>query len=104
MITKTQINRMVKIIAENYKPEKIILFGSYASGVPDEDSDVDLIIVKESKLPRIKRAREVRKYLTDFFVPKDILVYTRAEINEWKNVENSFITTAIREGRVLYER
>jgi predicted nucleotidyltransferase len=85
--------------------EKIILFGSYAYGQPKEDSDLDLlVVVKKSNLPRHKRAREIRKQLwglTD--TPKDILVYTEDEINEWKDVEQAFITKVMNKGRILYE-
>ena len=104
MITKAKIKEIVQKIVENYKPERIILFGSYADGQPTEDSDLDLIVIKETDLPRYKRAREIRKYLwgiTD--VPKDILVYTQAEIDDWKNVEEAFITKAIKKGKILYE-
>jgi predicted nucleotidyltransferase len=78
MITQEQIEEIVKRIIDNYDPEKIVLFGSYAYGHPTEDSDLDLLVVKNSDLPRYKRAREIRRHLwgiTD--TPKDIIVYTQ---------------------------
>ncbi|RLC44808.1 MAG: nucleotidyltransferase domain-containing protein, partial [Candidatus Cloacimonadota bacterium] len=63
MITQKQIEKIVKRIIKHYRPDKIILFGSYAYGNPTEHSDLDLLIVKNSNLPRYKRAREIRKYL-----------------------------------------
>ena len=72
MITQEQIEKIVKRIIDNYNPEKSVLFGSYAYGHPAEDSDLDLLVVKNSDMPRHKRAREIRRYLwgiTD--VPKD---------------------------------
>lgn len=105
MVTQNKINKIVKTIANNYSPEKIILFGSYAYGKPAKDSDLDLlVVVKENSQPRYKRAREIRKYLwgiTD--IPKDILVYTQDEIDEWKEVKEAFITRVIKKGKVLYE-
>ncbi len=104
MTIQDQIDKIIQLIIGNYKPEKIILFGSYAYGKPSGNSDLDLLIVKDSKLPRYKRAREVRKYLwgvTD--LPKDIMVYTQAEIDEWQGVEEAFITQVVKNGRVLYE-
>jgi len=105
MITNNKINKIVKTIASNYNPEKIILFGSYAYGKPAKDSDLDLlVVVKENSQPRYKRAREIRKYLwgiTD--IPKDILVYTLDEINEWKEVKEAFITKVVKKGKALYE-
>ena len=63
-----------------------------------------MIILKKSIYPRYKRAREVRKHLwgiTD--IPKDILVYTQEEVDEWKNVKEAFITSIVEQGKVLYE-
>jgi len=98
------IDEIVQRIVSNYKAEKIILFGSRAYGKPTKESDIDLLIIKHTNLPRYKRARGVRKYLwglTD--TPKDILVYTPEEVEGWKNVEESFITSIIKKGKVLYE-
>lgn len=104
MISQKQIQKILKIIVEKYKPEKIILFGSYAYGYPSKDSDLDLLIVKDINLPRYKRAREIRKYLwgiTD--IPKDIIVYTQKEIDDWAEVKEAFITNIVKNGKILYE-
>ena len=104
MVTQEHIEELIKRIVDNYKPDKIILFGSYASGHPTEESDLDILVIKTSSMPRRKRARELRKYLwgvTD--VPKDILVYTQEEIDEWKEVDEAFITSIMKTGKVLYE-
>lgn len=104
MIGRKQIEEIVKRIADNFKPEKIILFGSYAYGTPKKDSDLDLLIVKESSLPRYKRAREIRKHLWGISeIPKDILVYTQKEIDDWKEVEEAFVTHVVKRGKILYE-
>ncbi len=102
LINKKQIDEIVRRIVENYKPEKIILFGSYAYGSPSEDSDLDLLIIKDSNLPRYKRGREVRKYLRGLKVAVDLLVYTEDEVKKWSNVKPAFITTVTEKGRVLY--
>lgn len=104
MITQKQIKEIIKRIIEIYNPEKIVLFGSYAYEHPTEDSDLDLLVVKNTHLPRYKRAREIRKHLwgiTD--IPKDIIVYTPKEIDDWKNVEEAFITNVMKRGKILYE-
>lgn len=104
MIMQKQIEEIVKRIVDNYKPEKIILFGSYAYGIPTKDSDLDLLIVKNSSLPRHKRAREIRKYLWGISeIPKDIIVYTQKEIDDWKEVEEAFVTKVVKKGKILYE-
>lgn len=102
MISQGQIEEITRRIVVNYRPEKIILFGSYAIGNPTEDSDLDLLIVKEQTLPRYKRGREIRKYLRGLKVPVDLIVYTNEEIQNWKDVKTAFITRVIKEGKVLY--
>ena len=105
MITQEQIGKIVETIASNHNPEKIILFGSYAYGIPDENSDLDLlVVVRNSKQPRYKRAREIRKHFWGIAeVPKDILVYTQEEIDEWKEVAEALITNIVEKGKTLYE-
>ncbi len=84
------------------KPRKIVLFGSYARGQARPDSDLDLLIIEESAWPRYKRAVPYLRALVGLFPAKDIVVWTPAEIEEWKDVPNTFIATVLREGRVLY--
>jgi predicted nucleotidyltransferase len=102
MVTKQQIDEIVKRIADNYHPEKIVLFGSYAYGTPTEDSDLDLLIIKDTELPRHKRGREVRKYLRGLKIAVDLLVYTKKEVEEWRDVNTAFITTVMGKGKVLH--
>ncbi|MFH1096394.1 MAG: nucleotidyltransferase domain-containing protein [Candidatus Desantisbacteria bacterium] len=102
MVTQEQINEIIRRIVENFRPQKIILFGSYAYGNPTEGSDLDLLIVKESNVPRHKRGREVRRYLRGLKVSIDLLVYTKDEIQKWSNIKPAFITTIMEKGRVLY--
>lgn len=103
MITREQIADITNRIVTNVKPEKIVLFGPYGRGTPTEDSDLDLLIIKESTLPRYKRGREIRKHLCGLKVPIDLVVYTKEEIARWRNVKTAFITTALETGVVLYE-
>jgi predicted nucleotidyltransferase len=85
-------------------PKKIILFGSQARGQASAESDYDLLVIEYSSVPRHRRAAPYRRALRDLGHPKDILVWTQSEIDDWKNVPNAFITTVVREGLVLYER
>ena len=99
------LKEAVKRIVSAVDPEKIILFGSHAYGEPKKGSDLDLlVVVKESSLPRYRRSVPIYKALAGILIPKDILVYTEKEIEEWSNVPLAFITTIIRKGKVIYER
>jgi len=86
------------------QPQKIVLFGSRARGQASNDSDYDLLVIENSDQPRYRRAAPYRRALKDLGTSKDIVVWTPNEILEWRNVPNAFITTALREGVVLYER
>lgn len=102
MVTTEQINEIVRRVVENYHPEKIVLFGSYAYGKPTEDSDLDLLIIKKETLPRHQRGREVRKNLRGLKIAIDLIVYTDEEVQRWSAVSPAFITTIMKKGKVLY--
>ena len=102
MISQEKINEVINRIVKNINPEKIILFGSYASGNPSEESDLDILIVKEMRMPRYKRGREVKKHLRGMKIPIDVIVYTKKEIKEWEGTKTAFINQAIKQGKVLY--
>lgn len=99
-LLKEIVNRIVNSI----HPERIILFGSYAYGRPRELSDLDILVIMNSELPRYKRAVSIYSCLIGLLIPKDILVYTPEEVKEWSEVPQAFITTVIREGKVIYEK
>ena len=102
MISQEKINEAINRIVKNINPEKIILFGSYAQGNPSEDSDLDILIIKEMRMPRYKRSREVKKHLRGLKIPIDVIVYTRKEIKEWEETKTAFISQTIKQGKVLY--
>ena len=104
MIVTEKISEIVNKIAFGYKPDKIILFGSYAVGNADENSDLDLLVIKDTDLPRPQRAVLVRKMLYGAMVPIDLIVYTPKEIEEAKDNEFSFVYKVMHTGKTLYER
>ncbi len=104
MIVTEKISEIVNKIAFGYNPDKIILFGSYALGNADENSDLDLLVIKDTDLPRPQRAMLVRKMLYGAMVPIDLIVYTPKEIEEAKDNEFSFVYEVMHTGKTLYER
>jgi predicted nucleotidyltransferase len=97
------LDEMVRRLVAEFQPEKIILFGSYAWGEPDEDSDVDLfVIVPESDERPIQRMQRAHHCLGDLKVSTDVLVKTRAEADRYRHVRASLAHKVFGEGRVLY--
>ena len=103
-VTDELLQELVRRILSVGVPEKIVLFGSWTRGDARPDSDLDLLIIEQSKLPRHQRSPRYYLALAGVFPSKDIVVYTPAEVEEWSQVPNAFVTAALREGRVLYAR
>jgi predicted nucleotidyltransferase len=102
------LQQMVRTIVGEVAPETIILFGSRARGEAHADSDVDLLVVEtEAFSPQRSRRKEAARLymaLRGMAVSKDILLYSRAEFEHWKNSPNHVVGRAHREGRVLHGR
>lgn len=97
----------VERIVSALKPEKIILFGSYAYGNPTHDSDVDLLVVMETKGNYKESYRAVSMLLYPRQFPVDIIVKTPKEVEEaMKGGKDNgfFIREIVRKGKVLYDR
>lgn len=96
------IRRYARAIAEEFHPEKIILFGSYAYGTPHEDSDVDLLVVMPTR-DQHSQAVRIRYRLSAPF-PCDLIVRTPYQMS-WRLAEKeSFTTSIVSQGKVLYEK
>ncbi len=96
------IRRYARAIAEEFHPDKIILFGSYAYGTPNEDSDVDLLVIMPAANQHSQAVRILWRLAAPF--PLDLLVRTPKEM-AWRLAEGeSFTTAVVSQGKVLYEK
>ena len=96
------IRRYACAIAEEFHPDKIILFGSQAYGTPHEDSDVDLLVVMPALNQHDQAVRILWRLAAPF--PLDLIVRTPKEM-AWRLEEGeSFLTTIVSQGKVLYEK
>lgn len=91
-------------LVRKYKPEKVVLFGSRASGSPRRDSDYDLFIIKRTHKRPIDRTRDVSRIFFDRHFGMDIIVRTPSEVKRRIAMGDFFIQEILRKGRVLYEK
>ena len=101
---KDDLSDAVTRIVSAGDPIQVILFGSRARGDARPGSDYDFLVIEDSPLPRHRRAAKYRRALIGLLASKDIVVWTPAEAAEWAAVSQAFVTMAINEGIVLYER
>lgn len=101
---KKVITEVLDRILKGYKPKKVILFGSYAYGEPTEDSDIDLLIIKNTDKRPIDRWVEVKRLLRDISrtFPVSPLVYTEKEIEQRLAIKDFFIEEIFEKGDILY--
>jgi len=103
-MTENLVGDIVRRIVQTAQPEKIILFGSRGRGDARPDSDIDVLVIAESDEPQYRRDAALYLAVAGLIAPIDILTYTPEEVNDWSAVPEAFLTTAIREGKVVYER
>ncbi len=101
----TLLPEIVERIRRVANPRRIVLFGSRARGDHRPDSDIDLLVIEDSPLPRHRRSIPLYAALSELplRVDAEVVVYTPAEVEEWSGASAAFVTTALREGKVLYE-
>lgn len=100
---KAELDRIVEVLIAEYRPEKIILFGSLADDAVHEWSDIDLLIVKETDKRPIDRNIELFNLLR----PKvgiDLFIYTPREYAHLLKEKYSFLLTILKTGKTVYEK
>lgn len=101
------IDKMAQRIVQEVHPQRILLFGSWARGQANQDSDIDFLVVEREPFgpnrSRRQEAARIWRCLSEFRIPKDILVYSESELADWKDSSHHIVGKALREGKVLYE-
>jgi len=101
-VTLKDIREIVQQIVERFRPQKVILFGSYAQGKPSQDSDVDLLVVMETSEQTLHAAARISAAIDHPF-PLDILVFRPSELKASLERKGVFATEVVAKGVVLYE-
>jgi predicted nucleotidyltransferase len=97
------IEEFVQSVAVTFRPERIILFGSYAYGQPHPGSDVDLLVVMDTEMRSTAQAVDILRTVEHHF-GVDLLVRTPRDIARRADLGDPFILEVLERGRVLYER
>jgi predicted nucleotidyltransferase len=102
-LLELELARYVRLLTEHGNPEKVILFGTLATGGIHEWSDIDLVVVEQTELSFFQRLRRIRKLLQPR-VGIDVMVYTPEEFNQLSADRPFFRDEIVAKGKIVYER
>ena len=102
MIKRSQIQKFAERVAQEFRPHKIILFGSYAYGRPTKDSDVDLLVIMPFRGSAHDKAAEIDLRLRRTF-SMDLIVRTPTKVRERVRLGDGFMREIMEKGQVLYD-
>ena len=104
MINEALIGMMVRRIVDDFEPQQIVVFGSWARGEAKEDSDVDLLVVMPFEGSKRDLQVSMRLALSEFDVPVDLIIASPQDIALKRDWNGLIYKEAYREGRIAYER
>lgn len=102
-IPREAIDDVVRQIVQQFRPERILLFGSYAYGDPAPDSDVDLLVVMATPLKHAEQAVRICQAI-EYHFGLDLMVYTPEALARRLALDDLFVREIIERGTVLFER
>ena len=102
MVTMKQIRQLSRQIVKEFRPQRIVLFGSYARAAGTENSDVDLLVITPFKGRPVAKSVEIRLKIRPSF-PVDILVRTPEKVLKRLAMGDTFMREILESGTVLYE-
>jgi predicted nucleotidyltransferase len=102
MVAMNEIERFGRRIGQEFGAERVILFGSYARGVPSPDSDVDLLVIGPFVGRGADKSVEIQMKLRPGF-PIDLLIRTPEKVRERIAMGDPFMQEIVAQGRILYE-
>jgi predicted nucleotidyltransferase len=104
MLSEQEIDGVVQQIVRRIRPDKVIVFGSYAKQCPGRHSDLDIFVIQQSTLPMSSRINPLRSLMANRLIPIDIHVYTPEEVDEYGKVAGSFVHSVMTTGKIVYAR
>jgi predicted nucleotidyltransferase len=104
VVDETVVQEAIRRIRSVAEPDRVILFGSAATGAMTADSDIDLLVVERSSSNSHAESARIRQAIGDLGYPIDVVVMGRERFEETKGIVGGLAYPANRFGRVLYER
>ena len=102
MVAMSQIEDLGQRIGREFRPDRVVLFGSYARGTATGDSDVDLLVILPFEGKSVHQSVAIRMRLRPTF-PVDLIVRTPEKVQERLELGDDFMREIMEEGKVLYE-
>ena len=102
MVSLGEIRRLADTIVREYRPERVVLFGSYASGTAREDSDIDLLVVMQFRGNRVRKAVEILGKL-ETRAAVDLVVRTPEDVRRRVRLNDFMLKSILDQGKVLHE-
>jgi uncharacterized protein len=102
MVSLGEIRRLADTIVREYRPERVVLFGSYASGTAREDSDIDLLVVMPFRGNRVRKAVEILGKL-ETRAAVDLVVRTPEDVRRRVRLNDFMLKSILDQGKVLHE-
>ncbi len=102
MVSKKAIREVVQEIVALFHPQKVVLFGSYAHGTPTEDSDVDLLVIMETKKKNLRQALKISRAISHPF-PMDLIVLKPKDVQKRLEGGDLVLREILTKGKVLFE-
>ena len=101
-VTRTEIDALAERIGAEFRPDKVILFGSHAYGTPSQDSDVDLLVIMDHSSSGVAQALQIMRQIRSR-IPVDLVVRTPREVRQRLLWNDFFLEEVVERGEVLYE-
>ena len=104
LISQQQIQELVTLVVRRFHPVKLYIFGSYAEGSPTVDSDVDLLVLNDSPVPRYRLMQLIRREIAETRIPTDVIVTDEQELMRFEQVPGHIFYDIRPHRKLLYER
>lgn len=102
-VSEQEIEGVVNQIVQEFQPDKIVLFGSYAYGQPNSASDVDMLVIMDTNLKESEQAVTICRHL-DYHFGLDLIVRTPENVKKRLGLGDSFLYEITASGKTLYAR